>query len=193
MHKSKNFIRLITFCRSIKEQTDFFIETVKIPMEKDPPPHRLICLYGNPLSALKRIRQEALKEGKQLHRVDLDVERGENITGNTTIESIGKTFIVALDRLDKKLNTILTDLLLDPEDVFEFENANHIIGQCPDRLNRIWSDPRFAHLSVIVWSAPVSLKPKAYEKYAALKALDLIVKKDIRGFTGDPDKVRFMI
>ncbi len=192
MTQSQNLVRLITFCQTDDSGTPF-IETARIPMGKAAPAHRLICLYGNPIAALQRIRKAAIKEKRTLYRVDLDIDRGEIITGNASLENVSSTKIISLDRLDSKLNEVLTELLYKEGDVLEFETANYIAGQHPYRLNLIWEDPRFSHLSVIVWSAPVSNEKPTYEKRAALKALDLIVKKDIRNYTGDPEAVRFLI
>ncbi len=194
MSNSQNLVRLITFCHSQeKNSTNPIVETMAIPLDKTPPPHRLICLYGNPLAALSRIRKDAIKAKKKIYRVDLDIERGEIIKGNTSLENVNSTFIMVLDRVDAKLNKALCKLLVKDSDVFEFENPNFIIGQHPERLNLIWEDPRFSHLSVIVWSAPITEDRPRYEKRAALKHLDLIVKKDIRNYTGDPETVRFLL
>ncbi|MCP3945002.1 MAG: hypothetical protein GY710_26490 [Desulfobacteraceae bacterium] len=194
MPKLKNLVRLITFCQSIEgDSTPPVIETIKIPMGKKPPAHRLICLYGKPLNALSRIRKNAIKENKKIYRVEIDVARGESIKGNTTLDNVGTTQIMVLERLDAKLNKAVTAILLQDGDNFEFENPNYIIGQDPDRLNLIWNDPRFSHLSIIVWSAPISKEKPSYEKRAALKSLDLIVKKYILNYVGDPEKVKFLI
>lgn len=194
MLEPKSLIRLITFAQTQGDKDAVpVIETISIPMGKTPPEHRLICLYGNPMAALKRIRKEAIKAKKKIYRVDLDVPRGETIVSNTSLDNVGTTHILSLDRVDAKLSQVLTEILLKPSDNFEFETPNFIVGQVPERLNLIWEDPRFSHLSVIVWSAPLSSETPTYEKRAALKSLDLIVKKDIRNFSGDPDAVRFLI
>ncbi len=193
MPETKSLIRLITFCHLPQDQTIPLIETVEIPLGKTPPPHRLICLYGNPLAGLKRIRSKAKKEQNKVYRVDLDIERGDLITGNTSLDNIGATKIVSLDRVDAKLSEALYEILIQDNDKVEFDNPNYIIGQHPDRLNLIWEDPRFSHLSVIAWSAPVSSDRPIYEKHAVLKSLDLIVKKDILNYSGDPEAARFLI
>lgn len=194
MLEPKSLIRLITFAHTQGGQdAPPVVETIDIPMHKTPPAHRLICLYGNPMAALKRIRKEAIRAKKKIYRVDLDVLRGETIVSNTSLDNIETTNILALDRVDAKLSQALTEILLNPNDNFEFETPNFIIGQVPERLNLIWDDPRFAHLSVIVWSAPLAKDTPTYEKRSALKSLDLIVKKDVRNFPGDPQSVRFLI
>ena len=194
MLEPKSLLRLITFAHMPDGQDSSpVVETIPIPLGKTPPAHRLICLYGNPMAALKRIRKEAIKAKKKIFRVDLDVPRGETIISNTSLDNIKTTKILPLDRLDAKLSKALNDLLLKPGDNFEFEKPNYIIGEQPERLNLIWKDPRFEHLSVIVWSAPLSKDTPGFEKRAALKSLDLIVKKDIRNFPGDPETVRFLI
>ncbi len=188
----QNFIRLINFCQQ-SDSGEIFLESIKIPMKKTPPAHRLICLFGNPMRALQRIRQKALKEKKRIYRVDIDVARGEIIQSSITLKNIGSTNLLPLDRVSADLKRALCDILIQDGDEFESEHPNIIIGQYPERLNLIWKDERFSHLSVIAWSAQIQSERPVYEKHAALKHLDLIVKKDIRNFSGEPESVRFLI
>lgn len=195
MSQAKNLIRLITFAQAEKgDDKPPVVETIAIPLKKKRPGHRLVCLYGNPMAALKRIRQKAIKNNIVLHRVDLDIDRGQTVKGNTSLDNIGSTKLLTLDRINTDLAKELTLIMQEgQDDASKASTPNAIAGENPELINLIWEDPRFAHLSVIVWSAPLYMDKAVFEKRAALKSLDLIVKKDIRNYAGNPEDVRFLI
>lgn len=149
-------LRLTNFVVVGKRTTPDSVKSIKLGGGKRTPPKRHLALYGNTeaMQVLQAERIAAMKEGKAIVRVTIDVDVGKSQSARTSLDSLKEAMFLNLGRTVLDLDKIILDILDAPSSLPRDPVA--ILQEHPSWVNKIWDDRRFRHLKVICWTTDLS-------------------------------------
>ncbi|MCP4021304.1 MAG: hypothetical protein GY729_05635 [Desulfobacteraceae bacterium] len=163
------------------------IKSIIVPLGAKPPQGRLISAFGNKSTndIMRHVRRKANKEEKYILRVDSIIDRGDLSPEKIcTIKSLPKIKFLKLDRLASETSEKIYNIIHLPSDGDQMD-THSLITTYPERLNRIFNHPDFAHVNAIAWKAMFSQKPLKRANLAAIRSPDIFVRSEIRNYTGN--------
>jgi len=175
------------------EESTPVVESLSVPLGKKPPSGRLICVFGrkSTLEVLQKNRRMALKAGKKLYHVDIEINGGELPVGSLHVESLPSVYFLNLDRVAAELSTLLLNILLDKDESSD-KTPDAIVAEEPERMNRLWADPQLKHLSAIAWNAPVSNTVPKFLKLIALRDDSVFQRVTVKNYRERDPEIDFV-
>ena len=159
------------------------------------PPKGLHCfLYGGKriLPSLKRVHLYAKSKALKFLRVDMTVPCRSNIAMVDT-ESVKDVDFIFTDLIKTSLRDELLEIFADtPEEKTE-QKIGDILNLHPERVLRLWENPRFAHIKLFAAKLPLdhAESRQQYDQVAFLRSPDDITEIIIRGINAEKFDISF--